>query len=449
MFEKLKEIFSNIIDQECKKAKAYIQEKFFVDNDYIMKVYKEHEQLLIDLFTKDDIMTNFNFAINPYLESFNKISETAQMQIETIENIDKNIILLLNNFPKIKQNHKDLIDSLQQNISNFDELYDNLSFINKIHSAKLNGILLQKLKTGVIGNIDKKFPRLHTNVIYKIISYEKDTKYITCSHDKTIIIRNYADNTIIRILIDHKDAVWDIFLLSNGRLASASQDHTIKIWNLTNGNCEQTLIGHSHWVYCLLELPNSILLSGSEDSSIGLWDISQQNQKELHFYHQVKNDKQLQVSCMKLVNTNELAVSSFKDINIYLFDNITNKSFNVIKTLKGHTDWVNDIKIMNNGNNLLISCSGDKDCRLWSISHENCLRIFKGHSNQIWSIQILSEKIFVSTSAEVIFWDIDNADLIRSIKIDQSENRITSLIKNDINELVFAGMHDFIGFIKI
>ena len=81
----------------------------------------------------------------------------------------------------------------------------------------------------------------------------------------------------------------------------------------------------------------------------------------------------------------EVAVSSHKNINIYSFDK---KSFNVIKTLKGHTDCVKDIKLMSK--DLLVSCSGDKFCRLWSILQENCLKIFKGHSDRIWTIQILS-----------------------------------------------------------
>ena len=66
-----------------------------------------------------------------------------------------------------------------------------------------------------------------------------------------------------------------------------------------------------------------------------------------------------------------------------------------------------------------------------------------------YTIQILSEKIFVSASKEIIFWNIDSNEIIHSIKPDQSGNQISSLIKNDRNELIFAGMHDFIGLIKI
>ena len=450
IFGKLKETLSIIIDEECKKAKAHIKQKFSLNNEYVMKIFKEHEQVLLDVFTKDEVIINFNLTINPYLESFNKVLEIFQMQIETVENYDKNIALLINNFPKINQKHKDLADIVRQKISNFDELYDNIKLINPIRLAKSNEILLQKLKTHISGNIDKKIPRLHTDVINKIISYDNYTKYITCSNDKTIIIRNCEDNKVIRTLNNHKAPVRDILLLSDRRLASCSEDKTIKIWNLINGNCEHTLIGHSNWVYCLLELQNSILLSGSDDSSIGLWNISKKenHQHELQFYHQVKNDKQCNAYCMTLINVNELAVSSYKNINIYSFEN---KSFNIIKTLKGHTDWIVDIKLMNNNSNdLLVSSSLDKDCRLWSISQGNCLKIFEAHSSQIWSIYVLSEKIFVSGSAEIIFWNIDSTKFIRSIKPDdKSRNIINSMIKNNENQLIFAGGNDFIGLIKI
>ena len=40
-----------------------------------------------------------------------------------------------------------------------------------------------------------------------------------------------------------------------------------------------------------------------------------------------------------MINVNEFAVSSYKDIDIFSFEKVTNKSFNVIRTLKGHTNW--------------------------------------------------------------------------------------------------------------
>ena len=156
MFETLKITLCDIIDKECKKVKAHIQQKFSLDNEYIMEIFKEHEKVLIDVFTKDEIIDNFNLMISPYLESFTRISETFKCQIEMVENNDKNIALLLNNFSKIKQEHKDLADIVQQKIKNFDQSYFN---INSIQLDKSNETLLQKLKAGIVGKIDKKIPK--------------------------------------------------------------------------------------------------------------------------------------------------------------------------------------------------------------------------------------------------------------------------------------------------
>ena len=43
IFGKLKENLRIVIDQECNKAKAYVKQKFSIDNEYIMKIFKEHE----------------------------------------------------------------------------------------------------------------------------------------------------------------------------------------------------------------------------------------------------------------------------------------------------------------------------------------------------------------------------------------------------------------------
>ena len=165
------------------------------------------------------------------------------MQIEISENFDKKIELLHKNFPEINKEHKDLVDFIQKSLSYFDEVC-NQKFIDQIHSYNLNGIMIQKLRNGMIGKIDKKMERMHFDTINKLISYDDNRKYITCSNDETIIIRNCKDNTVIKILTGHKEAVLDILLLSNGRLASASADNIIKIWDLTDGQCKQTCIGH-------------------------------------------------------------------------------------------------------------------------------------------------------------------------------------------------------------
>ena len=123
-FGKLKKTVSKIIDDECKKAKNHVKEKFSAakNNERIMKVINEHEKVLLDLFTKDEIMKGFELAINPYLESIGKISEAFRTQIEIVENRDKNIESFSQNFKKINEKSKDLVDFIQQKFFNFDDI---------------------------------------------------------------------------------------------------------------------------------------------------------------------------------------------------------------------------------------------------------------------------------------------------------------------------------------
>ena len=46
IFEKLKETFINIIDEECKKAKSFIEQKFTLNNEYIIILSKNMSKFL-------------------------------------------------------------------------------------------------------------------------------------------------------------------------------------------------------------------------------------------------------------------------------------------------------------------------------------------------------------------------------------------------------------------
>ena len=65
---------------------------------------------------------------------------------------------------------------------------ENIKLKEQKQYAKLDEILLQKLQTGIISSINKNIPILHNSIIYKIINYGINTKYITCSADKRIIV---------------------------------------------------------------------------------------------------------------------------------------------------------------------------------------------------------------------------------------------------------------------
>ena len=123
-FGKLKKTSNKIINDERKKSQNHVIEKFSEDknNESIIKIVNEHEKVFLDLFTKDKIMNGFELAINPYLESIAKTSEVFWPQIGIVENRDKNIESFSQNFKKINEKSKDLVDFIQQKILNFEFL---------------------------------------------------------------------------------------------------------------------------------------------------------------------------------------------------------------------------------------------------------------------------------------------------------------------------------------
>ena len=115
------------------------------------------------------------------------LNELAQINPKTIETVQTNIQILS-----------------QENLT----LQSKLNQLRKqINSITLNSLLVKKVE------IDKKIPKFHSDAINKIISYKN--KFITCSRDKTIIIRKCKDNKVIRTLTDHEAPVRDIILLSD------------------------------------------------------------------------------------------------------------------------------------------------------------------------------------------------------------------------------------------
>jgi polyadenylation factor subunit 2 len=72
----------------------------------------------------------------------------------------------------------------------------------------------------------------------------------------------------------HKEAVRGIsFCPADTKFATCSDDKTVKVWNFNQGTCEHTMTGHGWDVKCLDWHPyRGIIASGSKDNLIKLWD---------------------------------------------------------------------------------------------------------------------------------------------------------------------------------
>ncbi|QLE49645.1 protein kinase [Nostoc sp. C057] len=164
----------------------------------------------------------------------------------------------------------------------------------------------------------------------------------------------------VQTLRGHSSMVHAIAISPDGQLiASGSNDHTIKLWQLSTGKLVRQMgrwsSGHSSMVNSVAFSPISSNFSYQGDSgkSGGVTDL----------------------------NRGILASGSW-DNTIKLWDVNTGKE---IRTLTGHTNWVNSVAFSPDGK-FLVSGSADCTIKLWQVNTGIEIQTLTGHSDSVSSI---------------------------------------------------------------
>ncbi len=158
-----------------------------------------------------------------------------------------------------------------------------------------------------------------------------DNMLVTGSYDTTIRVWDVASATLVRTLCGHERGVRAL-MFDDSKLISGSMDRTIRIWNYRTGECISELRGHTEGVTCL-HFDSTLLASGSADNTIKIWNFETKN-------------------CF---------------------------------TLRGHTDWVNCVRI-HSPSQTLFSAGDDTTIQMWDLNTKKCVRIFHGHVGQVQSV---------------------------------------------------------------
>lgn len=175
----------------------------------------------------------------------------------------------------------------------------------------------------------------------------------------------------VKILKGHTNGVMSL-QFADDVLATGSYDATIKIWDLESGQELRTLRGHTMGVRCL-QFDDNKLISGSLDKTLKVWNwrtgecISTYNGHTegviaLHF------DSNILVSGSV---DNTARVWNFKDRSVF--------------TLRGHTDWVNSVKI-DSASRTIFTASDDCTVKIWDLDTKKCIHTYEGHVGQVQQV---------------------------------------------------------------
>ncbi|KAL8847750.1 MAG: hypothetical protein Q9221_007198 [Calogaya cf. arnoldii] len=193
------------------------------------------------------------------------------------------------------------------------------------------------------GRYTTKMFRGHTNGVM-CLQFD-DHVLATGSYDATIKIWELETCEEIRTLKGHESGI-RCLQFDETKLISGSIDRTIKVWNWHTGDCLSTYTGHSGGVIGL-HFDSALLASGSMDKTVKIWN--------------------------------------FEDKSTFL--------------LRGHTDWVNAVKI-DSASRTVVSASDDCTVKMWDLDTKQCIRTFEGHVGQVQQVLLMPAEFDFETDEE-------------------------------------------------
>jgi WD40 repeat protein len=208
--------------------------------------------------------------------------------------------------------------------------------------------------------------RSHSNRVEDIEWLSKN-KIASVSVDGTIRIwpirqtnTRATDTTHITINVGVNVYASSVRLLSNGiHLAAGISNGHINIYNIYTGDLVYTLSGHTTKVLNLISINNTFLASSSEDATIRIWDITQRvNAAKFKIHGNFSR-----IFGLKFITANILASVS-NDNTIRLWNT---ESGVLMRNLTGHTNKVYSVDILRDGQTI-ITGSWDSTLKLWNIS---------------------------------------------------------------------------------
>ncbi|KAI5289464.1 hypothetical protein KEM54_003817 [Ascosphaera aggregata] len=199
----------------------------------------------------------------------------------------------------------------------------------------------------------------HTNAVMCLQFCDVANVLATGSYDATIKIWNLETGEEMRTLRGHTAGI-RCLQFDERKLISGSLDRCIKVWNWRTGDCISTFTGHQGGVLSL-HFDSTILLSGSMDSTVKIWNFEDRS----------------------------------------------------VRNLKGHTDWVNSVRV-DTPSRTVFTASDDLTAKLWDLDTGSVIQTFVGHVGQVQQVLPLPREFeFEEHDAECN--NVNNNDDSRSV----------------------------------
>lgn len=243
------------------------------------------------------------------------------------------------------------------------------------------------------------------------IQYSPDGKHLAVASSIGIRLYVTAIYSETALLTGHTGRVNCItFTLDGKTLASGSSDKTVRLWDVMTAESKQILTGHLHGIYSVAFSPDGKTIAGG---STGERDGEQIFGAQIIMWDTATGKPKHTLTAQGQVNS--LAISSDGNILasgegwpgyvVQLWDVDIGKK---LRTLTGHTNWINSVTF-GPDKNTLISSSYDGSIRVWNNDTGKQKRVLveKGHGRVIDATAFSPDGSLITTGGwfSLDLWD--------------------------------------------
>ncbi|CAL3963138.1 unnamed protein product [Diplocarpon coronariae] len=265
-------------------------------------------------------------------------------------------------------------------------------------------------------------------------------------------------------------------------IATGAKDNTARLWRIDAENssfiCHTTFTGHAESLGAIalprqapgdtspafrspLDHPPPFLLTGSQDRTVKRWDIQSSSRKAPRaLYTRLAHDKD--INAIDINHTSQLFASASQDKNVKIW---SVEEGEVQGILRGHRRGVWSVRFAPKdtpsiigesgpaaGKGLILTGSGDKTIKIWSLADYSCVRTFEGHTNSVLKVAWLGlptsqergkKHVQVASAAGdglVMVWDTSTGET--ACTLDNHEDRVWALTVNPETNMIVSGSGD-------
>jgi len=216
---------------------------------------------------------------------------------------------------------------------------------------------------------------------------------------------------------------WNPYL--RNYLASSDYDGFVTIWDMATAQKIRTFQEHEKrsWSVDFCASDPKLLASCSDDCRVKIWSMHND-------YSVTTIDAKSNVCCVKFKPDSQYnIVFGTADHNLYYFDlRNTREPCNL---LKGHKKAVSYARFLSN--NEIVSASTDSQLRLWRVTEGQCLRTYRGHTNEKNFVGLAVSNGYIVCGSETNTVHLYQREISRpllSYKFDEQTNGTTKTVAN-------------------